>query len=157
MTISAKGGSTIFDVLDRVSEYNLDNFSHIILAIGIVDSRYRPSLDKYEVSLPEFEEGLKQFESLFLSEKQNIYLIGLTRVEESKTTPAKKDKFFYNIDVELYDQVLKDIATEYNLTYINVPPLNDQQGLLVDGLHPSDDGYSLMYNAIIKQLPFLHK
>ena len=157
VTISADGGSTIFDVLERVSEYNRDEFTHIILAVGIVDSRYRPSLNRREISLSEFEAGLRQFESLFSSETQNIYLIGLTRVDESKTTRPKKDKHFFNADIELYDQVLKDIAAEYDLTYIRVPPLNDQEGLLYDGLHPSDAGYALMYQSIIEQLPFLRQ
>lgn len=153
-TISGVGGDNIRAVNNRLGNYPQQNFDVVILAIGLNDSRDRPSKGRNEVPLDEFNSAIRSFVSSFSSSNPDIriFFVGLTRVDESKTTPYSEDKYYINANIAQYDQALQTLSTELSAQYIAVPALNDTQGMLSDGVHPSNDGHQALMNAVNAQV-----
>jgi lysophospholipase L1-like esterase len=76
----------------------------------------------------------------------------LTRVDETKTSPYKEDKYYFNRNIEVYDAMLREIAASKGVTYIRVPTLLEEPDLLYDGLHPSDAGHARLLSAVSEQI-----
>lgn len=152
--ISGVGGDNILKILSRMSEFLNIKFDSAILEVGINDSRYRPSLNNTEIPINKFLDGVRQFASQFRSSNPTIqlFLIGLTRVNEKFTRPYKEDKFYINASIIEFDNQLINLANELNMVYITAPNLTDRDGLLSDGVHPSNEGHLLLYSTISKTL-----
>lgn len=121
----------------------------IIFAIGINDSRYILTKDHPEVPMDSFKVNLsillqsaKQFSSTILA-------LGLTRIEENKTTPCawKPKKFYEEERVKSYDAIIQEVSKEHGALYI---PFYDQlEGSdLEDGLHPNAAGHEKIFLAV---------
>ena len=83
----------------------------------------------------------------------DIYLISILPISEnidSKVSPTGKIRT--NEDVLIYNQILKNIATENSLNYIDFHSafLQDKEILLSkDGVHPNEKGYGMMAEIAI--------
>jgi len=84
---------------------------------------------------------------------KDIYLISILPISEnidSKISPTGKMRT--NEDVLIYNQILKNIATENSLNYIDFHSafLQDKEILLSkDGVHPNEKGYGMMAEIAI--------
>jgi len=84
---------------------------------------------------------------------KDIYLISILPISEnidSKVSPTGKIRT--NEDVLIYNQILKNIATENSLNYIDFHSafLQDKEILLSkDGVHPNEKGYGMMAEIAI--------
>lgn len=84
---------------------------------------------------------------------KDIYLVSILPLSEnidSKVSPTGKVRT--NEDVLIYNQILKTIATENSLNYIDFHSafLHDKEILLSkDGVHPNEKGYGLMAEIAI--------
>ena len=74
--------------------------------------------------------------------------VGLTRLDERYCAPIDIDTYYLNEYAGSYDGVLRAVAEDCGVDYLAVPPLNNQDGLLPDGLHPNDAGHQRMYEVI---------
>ena len=152
--ISGVGGDNILKINNRLDRLPQKKFDFVFLEVGINDSRYRPSINSEEVPIRQFKDGIKYFATHFRESNPSvrIFVLGLTRVDERKTTPYKEDKHYLNSNITKYDRALKEISQEIGLIYLSVPLLNDQDSLLADGIHPSDEGHKEIYLRILEQL-----
>lgn len=84
---------------------------------------------------------------------KDIFLVSILPLSEnidSKVSPTGKVRT--NEDVLIYNQILKTIATENSLNYIDFHSafLHDKEILLSkDGVHPNEKGYGLMAEIAI--------
>ncbi|SIT96047.1 Lysophospholipase L1 [Epilithonimonas bovis DSM 19482] len=84
---------------------------------------------------------------------KDIYLVSILPLSEnidSKVSPTGKVRT--NEDVLIYNQILKTIATENSLNYIDFHSvfLQDKEILLSkDGVHPNEKGYGMMAEIAI--------
>ena len=84
---------------------------------------------------------------------KDIYLVSVLPLSEnidSKVSPTGKVRT--NEDVLIYNQILKTIATENSLNYIDFHSvfLQDKEILLSkDGVHPNEKGYGMMAEIAI--------
>lgn len=154
VTVDGVGGRTVVDIVAQLEKYSLEEFDVLIVAVGINDSVYRSEMGNHRVDLDTYEHLLREIATLADSTDTQMIFIGLTRVDEKLVTPYKEDKNYINHTIEQYDRVLRSVANDASAQYIQVPPLNDTEGLLSDGLHPSADGYETLYEAIHRQLDF---
>lgn len=147
---SGIGGDNIEKISRRISDFKL-NYDVVVLEIGVNDSRYRPSKNGNEIDIKVFTKELKAFVKYFRSLNKNvqIYFLGLTRVNESFTNPYKEDKYYLNKYISVYDQLLKDVSTEEKVDYVELPSLLSHDGLLIDGIHPSNEGHHALYDCIV--------
>lgn len=119
----------------------------ILIAIGINDSQIVISENKNRVSLDKFRENLESI--IKEAQKIKIIFIGLTRVDEAKTTPIpwNTERKYLNFEIEKYDSILKEAAANGNLEYIGMDKVLTEKDL-EDGIHPNVSGHEKMFEII---------
>ena len=120
----------------------------IIFAIGTNDSQYVDSKDNPRVNLEKFQKNLVRLLNQAKAFTSKIIFVGLTKVDESKTTPRKKRKFYTNENLVQYNEVIKSLCQENNLLFIDMLDLLDKEKDLDDGLHPNSQGHQKMFEKV---------
>jgi lysophospholipase L1-like esterase len=121
----------------------------IIFAIGINDSQIVISKNQNRVPIKQFQNNL---ETLILEAKKytnKIIFIGLTPIDESKTSPIpwNIDKRYSHEEIEKYNSIIKTTALKENLLYISVKEKLSARDL-PDGLHPNSEGHTKLFEII---------
>lgn len=84
---------------------------------------------------------------------EEIYLVSILPISEKIDSKiSATGKIRTNADVLVYNQILKDIATEHALSYIDFHSafLKEKEILLSkDGVHPNENGYKMMAEIAI--------
>lgn len=129
----------------------------ILIEIGINDSQFVLAENQHGVSPEEYRENL-----LKLIEKSKQYgtgliFIGLTPADDSKVdpTPWTPGKSYRLEFVKQYEEILKEVAKEQNISFIEVMSKfmeGDYKSLLTDGLHPNTQGHQIIYGEVKKYL-----
>lgn len=114
-------------------------------AVLLDDRAYQAPLEEFEQNIETLIENARGFGELFLT--------GLTPVEEQKTTPIPWERRWYyrNQPMRDYDTMLKKIATRKAIPFIDFYSAftkSDYSLLLDDGLHPNSEGHKIMLNAV---------
>ncbi len=146
---------TTANVLERFeSEVSSRKSDTLIFAIGINDTKYTDTTN-LDASLKKFTDNILQITQKVKKITTHIIIVGLTRVDESKTNPTPWDgtTCFSNEVIEKYDSELKKHCDKEKMQYIeikNVLSNND----LDDGLHPNAEGHEKMFQKIKSSLTF---
>ncbi|MFC0345713.1 SGNH/GDSL hydrolase family protein [Epilithonimonas hispanica] len=149
------GGETTEGLLKRIPHEmkarNSTDGNIIFLGYGANDLA-----KKEETQLLNPEQFKTNIETAVQNAKQyskDIYLVSILPISEnidSKVSPTGKVRT--NEDVLIYNQILKNIATENSLNYIDFHSafLQDKEILLSkDGVHPNEKGYGMMAEIAI--------
>jgi lysophospholipase L1-like esterase len=144
------GGDSILLVLQRMQR---DVLAHdpdlIVLAVGINDS-HTDSRGLNWVERGEYERGLDRFADLAGS--RPVVLVGLTPIDDARTTPLAEDTIYTNQASIEYDAILRSFAKRRGFTYIPIAVHFEREGgaaaLTTDGLHPTPRGHQLIADAV---------
>ena len=154
VSIFGIGGQTSQDLMKRIAGEIGSETAVVIISIGVNDSRIRPSLRRNEVPIDQFEDNVEKAICAVLEHGASCLVVGLTTVDEARTSPFKEDKIYQNKSIAAYDEVLRLKSHELNVGYVTVPSIADEQGALADGLHPSDVGHNRILSVVE---PALHQ
>lgn len=129
----------------------------VLIAIGINDSQFTLSNNENQVSVPTFKSNLLKMIKATQNKVKHIVLVGLTPVDDSLLNPMPWDptQGYNNINVKKYNETIKEIVKEKNLSFIDLYKLfseKDYKKLLVDGLHPNTNGHEMIYKKVIADL-----
>ena len=143
-------GNTTADLLNRIEvEAKSREPNLIIFAIGINDTQFIHSTNSLRVSLNEFQQNLAKLLSIAKKFTDKVVFVGLTKVDESKTTPIpwNTDKSYTNENIERLDNAIKKFCEENKLKFIPMDSVvgNDD---LIDGLHPNTKGHIKIFNRM---------
>lgn len=121
----------------------------IIFSVGINDSAYDNETDMNRVPLPKFIDNMEQLVRKAYMICNNVVIIGLSRVEESKTNPIpwKKNLYFKIPDILVYDNELRKIALKNDTPFLDVASLLSREDL-DDGLHPNSEGHEKLFIVV---------
>lgn len=121
----------------------------IVLAIGINDTQYIYSKNDYRVTVDEFQKNIKEIFEMAKKFTSKIVFMGLTAVDETKTTPTNwnKDKFYKNERIELFNEFIEKFCRENNMEFVEVDNLLNNQDL-DDGLHPNTEGHKKIFEKV---------
>lgn len=121
----------------------------VVFAIGINDSHFVISENKNRIPVEIFRLNLQTLIKKAKKHTDRIAFIGLTQVDEAETVPIpwNKDKKYTNDDVEKYDEIIRMVVDEEEITYIDVKGVVDLEDL-TDGLHPNSEGHRKMFEKI---------
>ena len=137
------------------ARYVWDGDKHVILiAIGINDSRGFETPDNLDVPPDEYEKNVRQIIEIAKKHSKEIAIIGITPVDEKITNPFE-NTYFTNARIEEYNKILKTIAEENKIPFIDVyneMKNQDYTKLLADGVHPNSKGYDFIYGVVKDKL-----
>jgi len=151
-------GDTTEDLLNRFDNDIVDkNPDMIMFAIGINDSIYLHADKINYIDFVKFNENIKSLIENARNFSKNIFCIGLTPVDEDRTKPIswRPDMYYTNVEVEKYNNTIKDICEKENLKFVDIFSElveDNYSGLLSDGLHPNAAGHKWIAAKIIKEL-----
>lgn len=122
----------------------------IIFAIGINDSQYIYQKGNYKTDLNGFENNLSKLLAIAQGITNKIIFIGLTDVDEAKTTPISwsTEKYYDNDSIRKYDEIIKDFCKKNNLNYIDLNGIIEPDDL-DDGLHPNPQGHEKIFKTVL--------
>src|SRR6185437_1145430 len=142
-------GNTTEDLLGRFKvEADSLEPSTIVFAIGINDSKHPFGEQTNKVSLEKFKQNMQALLEQAKIHTQKIFIIGATQVDEEIVAQWKDSSRFYNGEIEKYNEVLKELAREQNLKYVDVFTLLDIKADLHDGLHPNAQGFEKLAQQV---------
>ena len=147
-------GDTTADLLNRIEvEAKSREPNLIIFAIGINDAQFIHSTNGLRVSLDEFQQNLAKLLSIAKTFTNKVVFVGLTKVDESKTTPIpwNTDKSYTNENIERLDSAIKKFCEDNKLKFIPMESVvgNDD---LIDGLHPNTKGHIKIFNRMKSEI-----
>lgn len=126
----------------------------IVFSIGINDSVLLDDKEHY-VTPEEFRQNISSLVSLARMFGPIVF-VGLTRVEESKTTPIPWQRRWYyrNNSIKAYDTILREVSTQGKIPFIDLMPIftENYYKLLDDGLHPNAEGHQKVFEIVKMQL-----
>lgn len=130
--------------------------SIVIFAIGINDSSEVIATWEKRVDIQDFENNIKilirkcQREMLI----ENVVFLGNINVDEkviNDETNTGSKHFFYNAEIQKYNNVIKKIAKDTTCPYIDLFWIMKTEDL-EDGLHPNNQGHWKIYKVVKKHL-----
>jgi len=128
----------------------------IIFAIGINDAQFIHSKNGLRISLDEFQQNLGKLYLIAEKFTDKIAFVGLTRVDEAKTTPIPwdTDKSYTNENIERFDNTIKKFCLDNKLKFISIDGAvgNDD---LFDGLHPNTKGHVKIFKQMKSEVELL--
>ena len=121
--------------------------SKLVIGIGINDTKHAG--DSSRVDSLRYSLNVEKLISQALEVTRDVTFIGLTRVDESRTTPISRAPLtiFENELIIAHDTVLQSVCHNRSMGYI---PMFDllTEGDLADGLHPNSAGHQKMFERI---------
>ncbi len=125
----------------------------VIFAIGINDSQFINSENRYQVSLEQFTINLKKLISLARKYTDKIVFVGLPPVDEA--SPVQRETSYTNDSIKKYNLLIKNICQKEKLDFIEIFDefmKTDISELIADGLHPNDKGHEIIARIVEKYL-----
>jgi lysophospholipase L1-like esterase len=124
-----------------------------IFAIGINDTQFLHSKNNLRFTSEEYRDNLEKLLKTAKRFSQNIIFLGLTPVDESKTTPIpwNTDKSYKNEYIKEFNDVLEKFCREnkvYFIDVLNIFMKGNYNNLLEDGLHPNSEGHKKIFELI---------
>jgi len=125
----------------------------IVFAVGINDLQYIHSKDNPRTPIKKFQNNLQELINQAREFTDKIIFIGLTKVDETKTTPIpwNKTKYYDEENAKLYDSKIKEVCEKNDISFLKMYDLLDDSDL-ADGLHPNPAGHEKMFLRIKKFL-----
>lgn len=147
--IPGEASSNLIERLER--EYVTREGDVLIISIGINDSQIISGTKR--VSEKVFSTIYKQLLELSIQISKKVLVVGLTRVDESKTTPIpwSKSKSYLNSRIQLFDRIIQQVAEEKKVEYIPVSEVISHTELS-DGLHPNSQGHKKIFQTILPHI-----
>lgn len=118
----------------------------IIIGIGINDSRMVETPDNPQMSVEEYRDNISKIFDIAKKYGDSVTFIGLTNVDESLCSPYETT-YFSNARIKEFNDAAKEVAEKKGVTHLPLFGLMKPE-LLADGLHPNDDGYSIVYDIV---------
>lgn len=124
--------------------------TRIVFAIGINDARCIDSKNNPVAGLKDFKNNIS-----FLIENagkftNHVIFVGLTLVDESKTTPIN-NIYFFNDKIKIYNEIIKTKCKKKGLVFLNIVEEWSENYLSLlskDGIHPNERGHQKIFKKI---------
>lgn len=152
-------GNTSEDLLERFESETKQRLKEgeettIVFAIGINDSQFIHSKGDHRVPIDKFGNNIQRLIDYAQKYSSKIAFLGLTPVDEEKTTPIQwnPDKSYKNEYIEKYNLEIRKVCEENRIYFIEIfEKLKDLNylELLEDGLHPNSKGHEKIFEIVI--------
>ena len=141
-------GNTTKDMLKRLDKDILSQNPDVIFFMGGIND-----IDLNAVPFDEFKQNIKTIIKKINTNNIKLYIISITLISEDINSPK-------NIEVDRYNEFLKEITTEQNVYYIDVNTKfkeelekhkNRTSVLTTDGIHLNHLGNKILAETIVNE------
>jgi lysophospholipase L1-like esterase len=148
------------DIKPRIRDNNPENV-YVIFSAGTNDSKAVDVIDNHVLSADDFAAGVHSFVHLVKEYSAHLLAVGLTPVDESKTSPKTnpingKDSYFSNVRIKAFEETLQRTCDAEGVTCVplfgQVPPDWQQHFVWQDGVHPNDAGHIWIHDMVQPEL-----
>ena len=130
------------------ASYNWPRDWHtIIIAIGINDTRGIETPNNIETKTTKFSSNINKIIKTAKKYSNRIMIVGLTPVDEKLTKPYE-NTFFTNKKIKEYNEIIKKVAKQERVPFVNLVDKINPKKETTDGLHPNKKGYTKMFKEI---------
>jgi lysophospholipase L1-like esterase len=128
----------------------------VIVQVGLNDVRALVSKSNNVTPLEHFEKNMKEIISFAKDQVDEVFVLGILGVNESKTQPFEKNVFISNKHVERYNESLEIISKNLNVNFLNLYSNFNLKTpeLFTDGIHLNKKGYDLFYQKLKENIKF---
>ncbi len=101
------------------------------------------------VPIEESEENLRTILAQAKEITDKVLVIGMKRVDESKTLPVpwREELGYRNADLERYDEMFMRVTEDVDVAYLSAADMLTDNDL-ADGLHPNEQGHEKSFIAV---------
>jgi lysophospholipase L1-like esterase len=139
-------GDKVSDVLKRFDfEAAIKPPNIVLFSVGINDSLH--SVNFKGTPLEEFRKNYQQLIERAKKFTEKIIIVGLTNVDEEI-----ERKGYKNEEIKKYNKVMKEVAAEKNLKFIDLFGILTKEDLSIDGLHPDANGHKKIFERVLEVL-----
>ena len=158
------GGETSTKLLARFQvECEARNPDIILIGIGVNDSRKVGSPNSgYDVPTKLFSENLGKLFNISQQLSPVTIFVGMVPVDESGTAPIPVKNYWHLLDAQnVFDEITRNQCKSHGIPYIDNFTKWKKLGkplfglgkpkylkFLADGLHPNDEGHSLIFETV---------
>lgn len=129
-----------------------DSF-RIIIAIGVNDVRYINDKNTPQTTNEEFGQRIEQIVSCAKEFTDDVVLLGLLPVDETKTAPYE-GMYYLDEQIHEFNIILEGVAKKSLVKFISLNEVFGEESLedvLADGLHPNKKGYEIISQFLKKE------
>jgi len=142
-------GDTTMGMLERLSiEAQVRHASAIIIAVGVNDSSKLNG--EYKVSPEDFKKNLYKLVDQAREFTDRVIVVSPSQIDDSKLDPVPwhLELSFSNDDVLKYIDIMREVAEDLNLPFVDNTELLGVEDLDEDGLHPNPQGHEKIHRAV---------
>lgn len=153
----------VVDVLKRL-DLNIKSFTEkyksklvLIFSIWINDTIISSDWNFKWNTKKNFEKEYKELISKSKNYTKDIYILWLSNVNESLVSPfpwSKKNECYKNDRIKEFDKIIKKIAEENNIKYIELFDLLDDK-YLEDWIHPNSKWHKKIFKEVYSKFEFI--
>lgn len=142
-------GDKVKDIVHRFDlEASLKKPDKIIFAAGQNDTPHASRNNSYQgTPIKEFKDQLTVLLEKAEKLTRDVTIIGLFNVDEEI-----KDYSYKNEEIKKYDKIVKEIANERNLVFVETFGLLTKENLFIDGLHPDANGHKKIFEKVLSAI-----
>ncbi|MEK7570789.1 MAG: SGNH/GDSL hydrolase family protein [Patescibacteria group bacterium] len=143
---------------EQIENYGKDGKKIVVLSIGMNNAKAVGNPDNYVTKIDEYKNQLKKLFQQMKLKVDHVLCVGLTSVDEQKTTPKSNGSYFRNQRIEQFNSTFREVCIEMGITFVDI--LSEQQVcgqacLYKDGVHPNQKGHQLIFEKIFPQIKSL--
>ncbi|MFA7302469.1 MAG: SGNH/GDSL hydrolase family protein [Candidatus Paceibacterota bacterium] len=140
-------GDSTEDILKRFAiERDAVRPEVVIFAVGTNDAKYPEGGSETYVPLETYKQNIRSLVEQAKSRADKVCIVGLTKADEAHM--RKSGTVFLNATTGEYNDYLRALASEEQVSFIDVFEVIDTAIDLADGLHPNAQGYEKLFQAI---------
>lgn len=143
-------GETTASLLPRFDiEFKAREPEIVIFALGINDSAQIQPDNNNWVTFNTFQNNLVSLSEVANKFHAQQLFVGLTPLDESKTTPLDDDMdMYYQIERDRYNRAILEHCQKHNFPHIDLTHVLTTQDL-DDGLHPNSAGHHKIFKTVL--------
>ena len=155
-------GDNTYSLLERfdaetASRVAADEELAILFSIGVNDSIFVYSKNEPQVPVGYFQENLKKLIEKAKKFTGRIAFTGLLPADETLLDPIPwhREGAYKSELIKQYEAAIKEVCDRERISFIPLlEPFSkgDWKILLVDGVHPSDEGHDLISEIVVEEL-----
>jgi lysophospholipase L1-like esterase len=152
--ISGGTSQTLLERLESELLARIDGSKTVVcIATGKNDSATKGDTGVTQVETNDFKNNLNTLIDIVERHDAQPVLIGIGRVDESKTNPFwDTGVSYHNSDLEQYDGIITAVARERKILHIPVADFFTSGAHLADGLHANAGGHQLIFERVKEAL-----